>query len=182
MRYHAIAALGCVLLAGCSVQQEDAIATDDAEVPATQEGIDYAEAQQKNTASIDAPETPLPAGATSASASAVNIPRSIQGSWRETDADSVTAAECAPTRNGNFGKVLTVRKDGFSFFETGGRLLDVKERSANRIRATFDTSYADTPAQGEFVFDVQDGGKVLTMREYGDAAEPGPIRYLRCPS
>ena len=79
------------------------------------------------------------------------------------------------------GKILTIRANGFSRFEDGGRLIRVQERDSSRIRATFDTTYADTPTQGEFVFDAQDNGQTLIERQYGDGAQPGVLRYRRCP-
>ncbi len=120
-----------------------------------------------------------------------SIPLAVRGKWREIiapvagasgrDVQNVTAAQCVNSDSKNMGKILNIRADGFSFFEQGGRLLTVQERSASRIRATYDTTYADTPTRGDYVFDVQDGGKTLVMREYGDNARPGPIFYKKCP-
>ena len=109
-----------------------------------------------------------------------SFPEPLRGKWRETESASVTAAECDNTKAGNMGKVLNVRDDSFSWFETGGRILGVQERSPTRIRALFDTTYADEETRAIYSFDVQDSGKTLVMREYGKNSRPGPTRYLRC--
>lgn len=111
----------------------------------------------------------------------LTIPTALQGKWRRSTETSVTSAQCVETANGNMGLVLTIRPDGFSRFEEGGRLIRVHERESDRLRATFDTTYADTPTQGEFVFETQDNGQTLIERQYGDGAQPGILRYRRCP-
>ncbi len=183
MRALLIGAAVCGLLSGCTAHDKNETATKGAEIAGRQEGINYAAAAGEKARVADAPmlEEKTKIGSPSAD---LSVPEPIQGSWRESQGKVVTAAECLQTsgHEANFGKVLTVRPDGFSFFEAGGRLLEIKERSANRIRATFDTTYADTQTQGEYVFDAQDNGTMLIVREYGDHARPGPIRYLRCPA
>lgn len=112
----------------------------------------------------------------------LTMPEGIRGKWRRSTGSTVTAAQCVDSANDNMGKILTIRADGFSRFEDGGRLIRVQERDSSRIRATFDTTYADTPTQGEFVFDAQDNGQTLIERQYGDGAQPGIFRYRRCPA
>ena len=110
------------------------------------------------------------------------MPAEIQGKWRRSTEESVTrAAQCVDSANPNMGLILTVGPDGFSRFEDGGRLIRVHERGSKGIRATFDTTYADTPTQGEFVFEAQDNGQTLIERHYGDGAQPVILRYRRCP-
>lgn len=111
----------------------------------------------------------------------LTMPAGIRGKWRRSTEASVTASECVNSASANMGLILTIRSDGFSRFEDGGRLIRVHERDANRIRATFDTTYADTPTQGDFIFGAQDNGQTLIERQYGDGAQPGPLRYRRCP-
>lgn len=129
------------------------------------------------------PPTPTSTAVTPNSpALSLTMPEGVRGKWRRSTGSSVTAAQCVDSANDNMGKILTIRADGFSRFEDGGRLIRVQERDSSRIRATFDTTYADTPTQGEFVFDAQDNGQTLIERQYGDGAQPGPIRYRRCPA
>jgi hypothetical protein len=78
----------------------------------------------------------------------------------------------------NFDKVLTIGADRFSYFETGGKLIEVNEQDESRIDATYDTTYADTPTQERLTFDAKEDGNVLIVR---DETRPGPIRYVRCP-
>lgn len=111
----------------------------------------------------------------------LTMPAGIRGKWRRSTEASVTPAECVDSASANMGLILTIRSDGFSRFEEGGRLIRVHERGSSQIRATFDTTYADTPTQGEFVFEAQDNGQTLIERQYGDGAQPGILRYRRCP-
>ena len=55
------------------------------------------------------------------SAFAKTFPVAIRGKWRETDGAAVTRAQCDGYQQENMGKVLTVREDGYSYFETGGQ-------------------------------------------------------------
>ena len=111
----------------------------------------------------------------------LTMPAGIRGKWRRLTEASVTRAQCVDSASPNMGLILTIRPDGFSRFEDGGRLIRVHERDSQRIRATFDTTYADTPTQGEFVFEGQDNGQTLIERQYGDDAQPRILRYRRCP-
>lgn len=122
---------------------------------------------------------------------AQTIPRPLRGKWREVPPREpgdtsmqrkVTTAQCDNSDYANAGKILNIRDTNFGFFEQGGRLLKIHERSDTRIRATFDTTYADTPTQMDYIFDAQDGGTSLVMREYGKGARPGPFLYKRCPA
>ncbi|MGB3723002.1 MAG: hypothetical protein WA979_09315 [Pacificimonas sp.] len=130
-------------------------------------------------------ETPIaPAETETESSDGALIPGSVQGTWREValDAENVASAECEPSKTANFGKIWTIRADGFTRFETGGRLIEVHERDASRMDATYDTTYADTPTTDRYIFDAKDDGRTLILRETGADARPGPIRMLRCPS
>ena len=135
------------------------------------------------TPTTAAPTTAAPTTAPSTTATDTapgTIPEAVRGVWRESEAASVTAAECDDTNSSeNMGKVLNIRADGFSNFETGGRLLEVFESDASRIDARYDTTYADTPTEERITFDAQDDGNVLIVR---DESRPGPVRYVRCPA
>ena len=111
----------------------------------------------------------------------LTMPAGIRGKWRRSTEASVIPAECVDSASANMGLILTIRSDGFSRFEDGGRLIRVHERDSGQIRATFDTTYADTPTQGEFLFKTQDNGQTLIERQYGYGAQPGILRYRRCP-
>jgi len=107
------------------------------------------------------------------------IPESIRGVWRQSEAASVTAAECDETNSpDNIGKVLTINADWFSNFEDGGRLLEIYTSDGSSIDARYDTTYADTPTEDRLVFALQDGGAVLLV---SDVTQPGAVRYVRCP-
>lgn len=111
----------------------------------------------------------------------LTMPAGIRGKWRRSTGQSVTPAECIDSANGNMGLILTIRSDGFSRFEDGGRLIRVHERDSSRILATFDTTYADTPTQGEFLFKAEGNGQTLIEQQFGDGALPGILRHRRCP-
>ena len=81
----------------------------------------------------------------------------------------------------NAGKILHIRDTSFSYFETGGRLIEVHERSDTSIRATYDTTYADEHTEADYVFDMKENGKTLIVSQYSKHAEPDPLRYRRCP-
>jgi len=67
------------------------------------------------------------------------------------------------------------------FYETRGTLAQVAERDVSRIRATFELSGAGMTWMGDEPLDVQDNGKTLIRRAYGDDAASGPFKYVRCP-
>lgn len=105
-----------------------------------------------------------------------SIPRAVQGTWRISDGDTVTAEQCAT--NSNFGQVLTVRADGYNFFEAGGVLIEVIERDESRIDAMFETTAGGPNTRVERItLDAQDAGNVLILND----AQPGVIRLVRCP-
>jgi hypothetical protein len=138
------------------------------------------------TVAIDpnAPTTSAPAAVTPSEAPgappALAIPEPIRGVWRESEAASVSLDDCRQTEGfeQNFDKVLTIDADRFSYFESGGRLIEVNEQDESRIDATFDTTYADTPTEARVTLDAQDDGAVLIVRSDD---RPGPLRYVRCP-
>lgn len=111
------------------------------------------------------------------------IPAAIQGQWRASENDSVTADDCRQEAGfeANFDLVLTIREDGFSLFETGGRLVEVLEVSDQHIDAVYDTTYADTPTEHRLVFDVRDNSDVLVVGGPDADYFTGPGRYVRCP-
>ena len=115
------------------------------------------------------------------SAFAKSFPAAIRGKWRATDGDAVTKAQCDGYQQENIGKVLTIREDGYSFFETGGKFISVSDRAPGHIRAVFDTTYADEPTRDELEFSVDPVAKTLTVRNF-DTGERSTTTYRRCPS
>ena len=109
-----------------------------------------------------------------------SIPVALRGKWRETSGAAPTAAQCQGSSDGNIGKVLEVRDTGFSIFENGGRLMDVASRSPGSIRATYDTTYADTPTQADITMRVDPVARTLTMMTHGDGGDSRI--YKRCPT
>ncbi|GMN13880.1 hypothetical protein [Altererythrobacter sp. MTPC7] len=111
------------------------------------------------------------------------MPASLRGQWRENDLSRTpTAKDCEQTSdtNRNFGKVLTVRNDGYTLFEQGGRLMEVHNRTDTMIDATFDTTYADTPTQARKDFALQPGGTLAINHDDGDGIL-NVTEYLPCP-
>ena len=114
------------------------------------------------------------------SAFAKTFPVAIRGTWRQTSGAKPTAAQCDGTRSPNMGKVLTVREDSYSYFETGGRFIAISDRAPGHIRAVFDTTYADEPTRDELEFRVDPVARTLTVENF-DAGEEGTTVYRRCP-
>lgn len=129
-------------------------------------------------------ESTTTASPTTAAEAPLSFPEALRGVWRVSDGDSVTAEECNQDEVAveNLDKVLAVRADSYSFFEDGGRMLEVHEREPMRIDATFDTTVpaADTPTQDRLLFEVQDDGDVLILRQSDSATQA--TRYVRCPA
>ncbi len=123
-------------------------------------------------APADTPDAALP----------LSFPDSMRGDWRESDAASVTADECREVGGfeENFGRVLRIRESDFSFFESGGDLIEVSERDDARFAALFDTTFVDTPSEAEYSFDLQDDGTVLMVQSTD--LDENLQRYVRCPS
>lgn len=111
------------------------------------------------------------------------MPQAMRGQWRVNDLRRApTAEDCNQTSqtNQNFGKVLNITANGYSVFEEGGRPIEVHARSENRIDATFDTTYADTPTRARRNFALQSGG-ALAVNDEGDDGRSKVTQYRRCP-
>ena len=174
-----------LILPACS-QETAAPAESEAEAVV---GSDFSDARNESPAERQSDDAARPANdaadndaAEEPSAFERSIPAAIRGKWRLTDGPAPTAARCDETADGNIGKVLLVRADGFSIFETGGRLEAVADRSPGMIRATYDTTYADEPTTGDITFRVDPVAKTLTMIDNDAPDEPFGTRvYKRCP-
>lgn len=155
-----LATISLLTLAACDSATPDS--GEDAGV-ATEEATATAEPLPTSTA------TPVP----TASPAVTTIPPAIQGRW------GLVAADCEPGRDDAKG-LLTISATKLQFYESVGTLATITEASDTRIRATFDFTGEGMTWQRDEVLDVQDAGKTLIRREYGDDAAPGPFRYTKC--
>ncbi|MDQ3077234.1 MAG: hypothetical protein M3Q83_00150 [Pseudomonadota bacterium] len=115
---------------------------------------------------------------------ALSMPRNLRGAWRADDLERApTDEDCNQTSssNRNFGKVLTIRQDGYSLFEEGGRLITVHALSDDMIEATFDTTYADTPTRARLAFKILPGGR-LSVTDKDASGRTAATAYRRCPA
>lgn len=101
------------------------------------------------------------------------LPAVLRGRW------GLVAADCDPARDDAKG-LLTITGDKLEFYESVGTLDTIMEADPTRIRAAFDFEGEGMTWQREVVLDVQDNGKTLIRREYGEDAAPGPFRYAKC--
>ena len=101
------------------------------------------------------------------------FPIAAQGRW------GLVPADCTSTR-GDAKGLLIVSATTLTFYESRGTLKAIAERSDTRIRATFAFSGEGMTWTRDEVLDVQNGGKTLIRREYGEDAAPGPFKYARC--
>ncbi len=109
------------------------------------------------------------------------MPAALHGVWRQDDLGGApTAEDCNQTSasNKNFGKVMTVRADGYSLFEDGGRIIETHNRTDETIDATFDTTYADTPTKARRNFVMQPAG-TLVVTDLGGTSPT--VEYRPCP-
>ena len=151
-----------MLLAACSDDARDTAAPEAAETPIPVEP----------GGGIGDGATPLPEAADEPEGDfAMTMPTALRGQWREDDLGRApTAEDCNQTSqtNRNFGKVLSVRDDGYGLFETGGRIMEVHNRTDSMIDATFDTTYADEPTQARRDFALQPDGTLAVNDDDGD--------------
>ena len=104
------------------------------------------------------------------------IPVAIRGRW------GLVPADCTSTRGDTKG-LLTIDAGYLKFYESVGKLGNTfEEWTKQRIRSAFTFSGEGMTWQREILLDVQDGGKTLVRREYGEDAAPGPFKYTRCPA
>ena len=129
------------------------------------------------TATGTASATPGPeesASPTTGGSTASVIPAAIRGRW------GLVPADCTSTR-GDAKGLLTIDATTLKFYESRATLGAVAERSDTRVRATFAFSGEGMTWNRGEALDVQDGGRTLVRREYGEDAAPGPSKYSRCP-
>lgn len=136
------------------------------------------EASEKEKAESEIAPPPSPgseAPATPASQDDTGeIPVSIQGRW------GLVSADCTSTR-GDAKGLLVVAPAKLTFYESVGRLGTVKERTDNRVRASFSFTGEGMEWTREMVLEAGNDGKSLVREEFGHDAMPGPLQYARCP-
>lgn len=101
------------------------------------------------------------------------IPAAIQGRW------ALKAADCAAKRGTDL-TALVVDTRSLRFFESAGDLARIRERSATRLVADYKFSGEGEEWDRLMQLSVEDGGKTLVRRDYGEGAAPEPMRYSRC--
>jgi hypothetical protein len=101
------------------------------------------------------------------------IPAAIQGRW------ALKAADCAAKRGTDL-TALVIDAKTLRFFESAGDLARVRERSANRVVADFKFSGEGEEWDRLMLLVVEDDGKTLVRRDYGEGAAAEPLRYTRC--
>ena len=126
-------------------------------------------------ADMPAPAAPTPADNSTAPTETTGsgIPIALQGRW------GMVPADCTSTR-GDAKGLLTIDGKTLEFYESVGTLGEVKEQSDTRLRATFAFTGEGMSWSRDEVLDVQDDGKTLVRREYGEDASPGPFKYSKC--
>ena len=114
---------------------------------------------------------------------AQTMPTAMRGRWHVDELGRApTEQDCDPFADGtrDHDRLITVREGGYSYFETGGRLVEVHRRTDNMIDTTFDTTYADTPTSARLEFTLQANGSLAVQGGGSDATDVA--EYLRCPA
>jgi len=169
----AIGAIACVALAACSQSSEPSPAT----VTPSPTAIPV---EPDSGNGSGAP--PIP-GTTVARQTIRTMPARLRGDWHKDDLGRApTAEDCDRRLRGSidWDRLITVDENGFSYFETGGRIMEVHNRTEAMIDATFDTTYADTPTQARMDFALQNDGTMAVNDDDGDG-RMSVKQYIRCP-
>lgn len=101
------------------------------------------------------------------------IPAAIRGRW------ALKAADCT-ARKGTDLSALVIDAKTLRFFESAGDLARARDHRANRIIADFKFSGEGEQWDRLMLLGLADGGKTLVRRDYGEGADPQPLRYTRC--
>lgn len=101
------------------------------------------------------------------------IPTAMTGRW------GLVPADCTSTR-GDAKGLLVISEDQLKFYESVGKLANIVEGNATRIRANFDFTGEGMTWKREMALDVEDGGNTLMRQEFGEDAMPNPLKYSRC--
>ena len=172
MRWTMAAAM--LMLAACGGGKEDKTVPADerAEAPVLPEAVPAA---PDDTAAYTPDPALAPPAAPEAGVGAGDkaIPAAIQGRW------GLAAADCTATR-GDAKGLLTIDAANLRFYESHGFLARVRERSDNRIVADYKFSGEGMEWDRLMLLGVEDGGRTLVRREWGEDASAEPLRYTRC--
>ena len=167
MRWTMLAAL---LLAGCGGGKEEKQGAGTADRPAhaaqTDEDADFAYAADPAILPPAAPEPGIGEGDKA-------IPAALQGRW------ALKTADCTAPKGADL-TVLTIDARTLRFFESAGELARVRDRQASRIVADYKFSGEGQDWDSLILLGLADGGKTLVRRDYGEDADPAPLRYTRC--
>jgi len=106
------------------------------------------------------------------------IPAAIRGRW------ALDASDC-PKRPGTDLTALVIDAANLRFHESHGELARVREIDPRRIVADYKFSGEGIEWNRLMLLDVQDGGRMLIRRDYGEGAAgegaaAAPMRYTRC--
>ena len=101
------------------------------------------------------------------------IPAMIQGRW------ALNAADCQAKRGTDL-TALAIDATSLSFYESHGVLARIRERSTTRLVADYKFSGEGEDWDRLMQLTVEDGGKTLVRRDYGEGAVPEAMRYSRC--
>lgn len=101
------------------------------------------------------------------------IPAMIRGRW------AFKAADCQAKRGTDL-TALAIDATSLSFYESHGVLARIRERSTTRLVADYKFSGEGEDWDRLMQLTVEDDGKTLVRRDYGEGAAPEPMRYSRC--
>lgn len=171
-------ALPLCLLAACSSQEGDT-GKDGTNLSAPivnnhAEATDIEDGQEEATTPGNAAGTPSSAAQEQAQ-DRNSIPLALQGRW------GLVPADCTSTAGDNKG-LLVISGKALTFYESRGALKSITQWATHRIRAHFDFSGEGMNWTQDMALEVQQDGRTMIRRDYGEDAQTGPLRYRRCPA
>ncbi len=98
------------------------------------------------------------------------IPVGFHGKWASTK-ENCTA---------NNPQQIQISANELSFFENQAELVAITQFEPTRIEGKFNYRVNKESTPYYYTLDLQNQEKVLIMRENGDNARPGPIKYEKC--
>lgn len=101
------------------------------------------------------------------------IPATIRGRW------GLVAADCTSTK-GDAKGLLTIDAANLRFYESHGQLARIRERSDDHLVADYKFTGEGMEWDRLMRLGVEDGGKTLLRRDWGEGADAVPLRYIRC--
>lgn len=119
--------------------------------------------------------TPTPSlqSPVAAGSEATAIPADMRGRW------GLVSADCDPSRSDAKG-LLTITADKLEFYESVATLDEIEEATPTRLRATFDFIGEGMTWERDMLIELQDDGRALLRREFGEDAAPDAFRYAQC--